>query len=259
LAVTAASFYELAGADGHYTAKEDKAIRSILAEINRALGTELAPHELAYLIDDASRIDRSMARLATRVRENHNLARAAVVWLWRVAVCDSDETSAETESIRAFARHAGLSDEEMRQASLLFSRQALQNSKQPDRHASCSVLGIPYDADDAQIKAAYHALSKTYHPDRHADLDPAIRALTAEKFRQIKDAYDALSGVTPIDSLYVRDADSGRLRPAAAETVVRCFTCQQKIRLPLSHLLSARCPTCQTLLAFEHDLAVQLI
>ena len=30
-------------------------------------------------------------------------------------------------------------------------------------------------------------------PDKHADLDPDIKALTAEKFAQIKRAYDVLS------------------------------------------------------------------
>ena len=259
LAVAAAALYELAGVDGHYTPKEDKAIRTILTEINQALGTALAPHELAYLIDDAVRIDRSMARLAAQVSENHNLARAAAVWFWRVAVSDSDEVPAEIDCILAFTRHAGLSDDEMRHASLLYSRQACHDSKLPDRRAASSVLGVPYDAAAAQIKAAYHALSKTYHPDKHAGLDPAIRALTAEKFAQIKTAYDILSGVPACD-LYVKDAGSGRLAPAVENAVARCFTCRQKIRLPAaSHLFSARCPDCQTLLAFEQGLAEQLV
>ena len=258
LAVTAAALYELAGVDGRYTAKEDKAIRSILTELNQALGTALAPHELAYLIDDASRIDRSLARLAAQVRENHNLARASSVWLWRVAVSDCDETPAETECIVSFARHAGLSEDEMRHASMLYSRQA-STPTHTDHRSACSVLGVPYHADAAQIKAAYRTLSQTYHPDKHAGLAPAIKALTSEKFAQVKAAYDSLSG-TPEGDWYAKDFSSRRLVPATAEAVVLCFTCGQKNRLPgPEHLASARCPVCQTLLALERDLAEQLI
>lgn len=257
LAVAAAALHELAGVDGRYAAKEDKAIRAILAEINHSVGTALSPHELAYLVDDAARIDRALARLAALARENQALARASVTWLWRVAVSDCDETPAEVESITAFARHVGLSEDELRQASLLYVRQAA--AAHQDRRAACSVLGVPYHADDAQIKSAYRSLSQTYHPDKHAGLDPAIKALTAEKFAQVKAAYDALCGA-PAGEWFVRQADSGRLAPAAADAIACCFICGQKTRLPAAgHLASARCPVCQSLLAFEQGLAEQLV
>lgn len=256
LAVTAAALYELANLDGRYTAKEDKAIRSILTELNQAVGTALSPHELAYLVDDCSRIDRSLARLAAQVRENRDLARATVVWLWRVAVSDCDATSAEIECVSDFARHIGLSDEELRYASLLYIR---QSASQQDRRAACSALGLSYHAGEAQIKTAYRTLSQTYHPDKHAGLDPAIQALTAEKFAQIKTAYDTLTGKT-WDDWFIKAGGTGQLAPASAEAVACCFTCGQHARLPVSdHIVSARCPACQTLLAFERDLAMQLV
>ncbi len=257
LAVTAGALYELAGADGRYTVTEDKVIRSILAEINRNVGTALAPHELAYLIDDAARIDRSLARLATTVRGNPHLARAAVSWLWRVAVSDSDENSREAACIGSFAQHVGLSEEELRHSALLYTRSAASASDK-DRHEACSVLGVLYHADAALIKTAYRGLSQKYHPDKHAGLDPDIRALTAEKFAQVKAAYDTLT-VETAHAWFAKQADSGRLAPAAAESAVCCFACGQKSRLPsLERIVSARCPTCQTLLAFERDLAEAL-
>lgn len=259
LAVTAAALYEFASVDGHYTTKEDKAIRTILSEINRTLGTTLAPHELAYLIDDAGRIDRSLERLAVQVREDRSLARVTAVWLWRIAVADGDETPAEIGCLTDFSHHIGLSDEDMRIAAMLYSRRAANNDRQPDRRDACSVLGVPYNADTAQIRTAYRTLSQTYHPDKHAGLEPAIRALTAEKFAQVKTAYDVLTGAPPCE-LFAKDAATRQLVPAAADTVVQCFTCGQKNRLPdKSHLMSARCPGCQTLLAFERGLAEQLV
>lgn len=49
------------------------------------------------------------------------------------------------------------------------------------------ILGISQDATTAQIKKAYHALAKKYHPDKNLGSADA-----AEKFRLIKAAYDAL-------------------------------------------------------------------
>ena len=257
LAVTAGALYELAGVDGRYTVTEDKVIRSILAEINRNVGAALAPHELAYLIDDASRIDRSLARLAATVRENPPLARAAVSWLWRVAVSDCDENSRETECIASFAQHVGLSEDELRHSAVLYARSAA-SATDKDRHEACSILGVPYHADATQIKTAYRGLSQKYHPDKHAGLDPDIRALTADKFAQVKAAYDTLN-VETAHAWFAKQVDSGRPAPAVSDSVACCFACGQKIRLPpLERLASARCPTCQTLLAFERGLAEQL-
>lgn len=260
LAVTAGALFELAGVDGRYSAREDQAIRAILSEMNEHLGTRLSPHELAYLIDDSSRIDRSLARLAPLARAAPGLARTATAWLWRVAVSDCDPTPSETDCIRSFARHAGLTEEEVRHASLLYLRQGAQASDQDYRDA-CHTLGVPYHADAAAVKSAYRAQSLKYHPDKHADLDPDIRALTAEKFAQIKAAYDTLCGASSHTGDWAsKDAESGRLVPATGEAAVRCFICGKPSRLPAAEkLASARCPACQTLLAFDRDIAEQLV
>ena len=48
-----------------------------------------------------------------------------------------------------------------------------------------AVLGIPRDADDDAIRNAYRLLARQYHPDRGA-------GSSAEKFRQVNDAYETL-------------------------------------------------------------------
>ena len=47
------------------------------------------------------------------------------------------------------------------------------------------VLGIPRDADDETIRSAYRILARQYHPDRG-------EGSSAEKFRQVNEAYEAL-------------------------------------------------------------------
>ncbi len=50
------------------------------------------------------------------------------------------------------------------------------------------VLGVSKDADDAELKKAYRALAKKYHPDTNSG-----DATAAEKFKEASEAYSVLS------------------------------------------------------------------
>ncbi|MBO4785218.1 MAG: DnaJ domain-containing protein, partial [Lachnospiraceae bacterium] len=50
------------------------------------------------------------------------------------------------------------------------------------------VLGVDKNADEAEIKKAYRALAKKYHPDMNPD-DPNAEA----KFKEASEAYAVLS------------------------------------------------------------------
>jgi curved DNA-binding protein CbpA len=69
-----------------------------------------------------------------------------------------------------------------------------------EKHASLEkatiydLLGIPMTASDAEVKRAYYAMAKKYHPDRHHS--PHLRdihGLLEELFGKITDAYQTLS------------------------------------------------------------------
>ena len=53
------------------------------------------------------------------------------------------------------------------------------------------ILGVKETATDEEIKAAYKALVKKYHPDRHAN-NP-LEDLAEEKLRQVNQAYDEIN------------------------------------------------------------------
>lgn len=53
-----------------------------------------------------------------------------------------------------------------------------------------AVLGISGDATDEQVKTAYRALAKKYHPDNFAD-NP-LSDLASEKMQEINEAYDTI-------------------------------------------------------------------
>lgn len=52
------------------------------------------------------------------------------------------------------------------------------------------VLGVPRNASKEQIKAAYKALAKKYHPDNYAS--SPLRGTAEEKMAEINEAYDAI-------------------------------------------------------------------
>lgn len=66
------------------------------------------------------------------------------------------------------------------------------------------ILGVAYAATDAEIKKAYHALAKEYHPDNFAD-DPVKGELANRKMREINEAYERI----------VSDRERGIRGPAA--------------------------------------------
>lgn len=54
-------------------------------------------------------------------------------------------------------------------------------------HESCDALGLPYDADEEQVKLSYRKLAKQYHPDLNKSPDATT------KFQEISNAYEFLS------------------------------------------------------------------
>jgi molecular chaperone DnaJ len=52
------------------------------------------------------------------------------------------------------------------------------------------VLGVSPSADDSEIKQAYRALAKKYHPDNYAD--SPLASLASEKMAEINAAYDQI-------------------------------------------------------------------
>lgn len=53
------------------------------------------------------------------------------------------------------------------------------------------VLGVPRTASDAEVKDAYRALAKKYHPDNYSNA-PDIADVAADKMREVNEAYNTV-------------------------------------------------------------------
>jgi len=58
--------------------------------------------------------------------------------------------------------------------------------------SSYEILEILKSATDAEVKKAYRAMAKKYHPDRVITEDEAIKKGAEEKFKQVQQAYEAI-------------------------------------------------------------------
>ena len=87
------------------------------------------------------------------------------------------------------------------------------------------VLGVGYEASDADVRAAFGKLTKRYHPDRFARYESAeLREIAAEIFILIRDAYrrtgDAMSRAQMLQALD-RSAPAPRAAPGPPRTSQR--------------------------------------
>ena len=194
LAVMAGAVHDIACCDGRFTPEKDEMIRTLLCGINAKLGSPLDAAQLAVLMNGQSRVDHGIVRLGEMVRGHHELGCEALVWLWQIAASDGDISPDEAGLIELFIHYADISPQDARHIAGHFVRPPPGRDAGPHgRRAACDTLGVPYSATMDEIKSAYRVMSQKYHPDKHAGLDPDIKALAAEKFAQIKRAYDTLA------------------------------------------------------------------
>ena len=57
-----------------------------------------------------------------------------------------------------------------------------------------SILGVSQSASDKEIKEAYRALARKYHPDNYGDDNP-LKDLANEKMQEINSAYDEIQRI----------------------------------------------------------------
>jgi hypothetical protein len=72
-------------------------------------------------------------------------------------------------------------------------REAEKEKPQQREKSPHEILGLSPGADQEEIRAAYIALAKRYHPDKVAHLGKELQVLAEKRFKEIQQAYARLS------------------------------------------------------------------
>jgi len=97
------------------------------------------------------------------------------------------------EAIRDYEKYASVMGEEVHREVQGKIRSAKVQLKRASRKDFYKILGVPKDANEAEIKKAYRKSALKHHPDRHATSTEEDKANSAKVFRDVNAAYEVLS------------------------------------------------------------------
>jgi DnaJ like chaperone protein len=177
-------FIEVARADGDVVSDEVRVVREFfqrqldfdepgLEAVRVTLKEALAlpPGDIEALV----KANRGGVKPALRV--------AVLRAMYEVVLSDGPMKRAEQDTLKRVVQHFNLSDEQLLQVTKDFFGTGTEHFE---------ALGLTEGATDDEIRAAFRRLASENHPDRVASLGPREADAAAERFRVIKDAWEAL-------------------------------------------------------------------
>lgn len=177
-------FVELARADGDVNGDEVRSVREFfqgtlafddagLEAVRVALKEAIAApvQELEALV----KANRGAIKPALRVQ----VLRA----MYEACLADGELKRSEHDGLKRVVQHFNLSDEQLLQVTKEFFGSGKEHYE---------ALGLEESATDDEIRSAFRRLAAENHPDRVASLGPKEADAAAARFRDVKDAYEAL-------------------------------------------------------------------
>lgn len=131
-----------------------------------------------------------------RMRTNYETRLQILYFLFGIAQSDGFVSADEVEQIEQIAFYLQIEKEDYISIKAMFTTQGRSSSgsyntqSSPDAYA---ILGIRPEATDAEVKQAYRAMAKKYHPDKVITEDEAIKKGAEEKFKQVQQAYEQIA------------------------------------------------------------------
>ncbi len=106
-----------------------------------------------------------------------------VHFLFGIAQADGSVSTAEVDQIAQIAGYLRLSRGEFEGLKAMFFKSA---------GSAYKILELDKTATDAEVKKAYRAMVKKYHPDKLQHMDEAYRQGAEEKFKKVQEAYETI-------------------------------------------------------------------
>ena len=169
-------FVEVARADGAAVQMEIRVIREFFEQ--RLQFNEIAMESVRLALKDAiDASEQDIEFLTTRARSavKPSIRVEVVRSLYDLGLVDGPLLRSELDMLKRIVAQFNLSDEQLQQ---ITSEYFGKGDKEYE------LLGVTSAASDDEVKSAFRKLAAEHHPDRAKD--------NGEKFRQLKDAYEAL-------------------------------------------------------------------
>lgn len=169
-------FIEVARADAPPVQMEIRVIREFFEQ--RLQFDETAMEAVrTKLKDDLEAPEQDIEFLTTRARTavKPSIRVEVVRSLYDLGLVDGQLQRSEQDMLKRIVSHFNLSDEQLQQITAEYFGKGEHDYE---------LLGITPAATDDEVKSAFRKLAAEHHPDRAKD--------NGEKFRQLKDAYEAL-------------------------------------------------------------------
>lgn len=177
-------FIEVARVDAAASQLEIRVIREFFEQ--RLQFGDAAMESVRLALKDALNApEQDIEFLTTRARSavKPSVRVEVVRSLYDLGLVDGQLQRSEQDMLKRIVGLFNLSDEQLQQITAEYFGKG-------DR--AYEVLGLTREASDDELKAAFRKLAAENHPDRAASLGPEAAAKAAERFREVKDAYEEL-------------------------------------------------------------------
>ena len=104
-------------------------------------------------------------------------------FLFGVANADGSISQPELSKVEQIAAALGIRPHDLESIKAMFIKAT---------DSAYKILDIPQTATNEEVKKAYRAMAKKYHPDKLLSKDPALVKGAQEKFQKVQEAYEAI-------------------------------------------------------------------
>ena len=191
-------------ADGHFKRSELDYLRSYLT---RNLGPAQA-HQALLRLQEIMQENYNLASVCNTMRSSANIHERLLVvqLLFGIAASDGELHPAELAEIEKIAMMIGISRGDYESIKSMYTGGYSYGGYSSGGYSSgggsayrshtlgedYKILEISENASDDEVKKAYRAMAKKYHPDRVAHLGEEMRKQAEEKFARMSDAYERI-------------------------------------------------------------------
>jgi DnaJ like chaperone protein len=173
-------------ADGQARGEEVREVRSF---VQRLFPNDAA--DLMQLLKGLLEQDIDLPRVCAQIQAHLGYYERLELLQLLVAIARADGQvhPAELRVLMEVGQRLGLHAGDLR---VIFASLANPAPARPAGPDPYPVLGLSRDATDDDLKKAYRALAKKFHPDRVTHLGEEVRAHSEQKFKELQAAWDAI-------------------------------------------------------------------